>query len=301
MNSRLYQTLLESTNAIPWKIDWITQEFTYIGPQIEDLLGWSQTSWKTTTDWVERIHPEDREYTVNYCVGLTNEGTDHEADYRALKKNGDFVWMRDVVHVIRERNATVAIVGFMFDISERKKGEEELNRLNRKLEKLSNQDELTGIANRRAFNKTLDTEWKRAQRNKTTLSALFLDIDFFKKYNDHYGHLQGDECLKIVSQVLKKLIKRPADFIARYGGEEFVILLPETNNETAVQLAEKCRIEILNQEIQHELSEVSGFVSVSIGISTVNPSENILPSAFIGDADRMLYKAKECGRNKIKF
>ena len=137
-----YKTLLESTKAIPWKIDWETKQFSYIGPQIEELLGWPQQSWLNANDWIERIHSDDRERTANFCISQSIDGTDHEADYRALKADGSFVWIRDVVHVIRKNGVTTELVGFMFDISERKRMEDELLSLNRKLEALSLQDGL---------------------------------------------------------------------------------------------------------------------------------------------------------------
>ena len=106
-NAGVYKTLLESTNAIPWKINWATMEFAYIGPQIESLLGWTPDSWKTVDDWVNRMHAEDREYVVNFCVSQSKAGVDHEADYRALKPDGSYLWIRDVVHVVRNEMGEV--------------------------------------------------------------------------------------------------------------------------------------------------------------------------------------------------
>lgn len=145
-DSAVYKTLLESTKAIPWKIDWNTMKFVYIGPQIQDLLGWSPSSWVSVDDWVERMHPEDRETVFNFCVSQSQSGTDHEADYRALKKDGGYVWIRDVVHVVRKDGAVDSLIGFMFDISERKKSESRLIHLQKELEELSFKDSLTGIA-----------------------------------------------------------------------------------------------------------------------------------------------------------
>lgn len=125
-NDNEFQTLLESTKAIPWSLNWETKLFTYIGPQIEELLGWPQSSWLNAVDWIDRIHTEDRERTANYCISQSEKGIDHEADYRALKSDGSFVWVRDVVHVIRNNGITTNLVGFIFDITERKKMEEEL-------------------------------------------------------------------------------------------------------------------------------------------------------------------------------
>ena len=145
-DSAVYKTLLESTKAIPWRIDWKSKRFTYIGPQIEALLGWSPTSWVSVEDWAARMHPEDRDQVVNFCVSQSQEGVDHEADYRALTRDGGYVWIRDVVHVVRKEGDVESLVGFMFDITERKKNEQELLRLQRELEELSYLDGQIGRA-----------------------------------------------------------------------------------------------------------------------------------------------------------
>ena len=119
-DSHFYKTLLESTLAIPWQIDWKTKQFIYIGPQIEKLLGWKQASWVSAQDWIDRIHPEEREAVASYCISQSEKGSDHEADYRALKADGTWVWVRDVVHVVRHKGETTHLIGFMFDISARK-------------------------------------------------------------------------------------------------------------------------------------------------------------------------------------
>src|SRR6478735_6544420 len=134
----VYKTLLESTRAIPWKIDWSSMRFAYIGPQIEALLGWPQDSWSTVDDWASRMHPDDRDYVVNFCVSQSQAGVDHEADYRALTKDGGYVWIRDVVHVVRNEDGSAnSLIGFMFDITERKQIEEELIRLQKEFRELS--------------------------------------------------------------------------------------------------------------------------------------------------------------------
>jgi PAS domain S-box-containing protein len=125
-----YRALLESTRAIPWRLDWQTQRFEYIGPQIEPLLGWPQDSWATIEVWADRIHPDERDAIVEYCLTQTLLGNDHEIDYRALTSDGDSVWLRDVVHVIRNGEDIEALVGFMFDISERKQLEQSLENAN---------------------------------------------------------------------------------------------------------------------------------------------------------------------------
>jgi diguanylate cyclase (GGDEF)-like protein/PAS domain S-box-containing protein len=298
-DSAVYRTLLESTKAIPWKIDWGTMTFAYIGPQIETLLGWAPSSWKTVQDWVDRMHPDDREQVVAFCVGQSQAGVDHEADYRALTSSGDFVWLRDVVHVVRDAKGEVeALVGFMFDISERKKTEERLARLQRELEELSYKDSLTGTGNRRMFDAFLQKAWEGGVQGSSALSLIMVDIDFFKSYNDYYGHLQGDECLKRVARVLGSVL-RPGDFLGRFGGEEFMLVLPETGAETAVRLAERCRELIAAEGITHERSPHKQIVTASFGVGTIIPSHDTDSIAFVNLVDAQLYHAKDNGRNRI--
>lgn len=298
-DSAVYKTLLESTKAILWKIDWATMTFAYIGPQIETLLGWPQGSWLSANDWAERMHPEDREWVVNFCVAQSQSGIDHEADYRALTRDGRYVWIRDVVHVLRNAAGEVeALVGFMFDISERKQTEQKLLQLQKQLEELSYQDGLTGVANRRMFDNRFQMEWSNAQRTSQPLSLILLDIDYFKQYNDHYGHVRGDDCLKSVGQALSGAAVRPRDLLARYGGEEFVLLLPETDAQAAAQVAERCRQLIRGQNIQHAHSQVAPQLTISLGVGTLVPGPFDQPQAFLEKVDRLLYKAKHQGRNQ---
>ncbi|HSB97095.1 MAG TPA: sensor domain-containing diguanylate cyclase [Spongiibacteraceae bacterium] len=299
-DSNVYRALLESTKAIPWKIDWQTKKFTYIGPQIENLLGWTPSSWVGVEDWAERMHPHDRASVVEFCVSQSEAGVDHEADYRALTKEGRYVWIRDVVHVVRKDGEVEALIGFMFDITERKLNEEKLLHLQKELEELSFKDGLTDIANRRMFDSILDIEWASARRNRQPLSLIILDIDYFKQYNDHYGHVKGDECLRQVAQVLNSAAMRPRDFFARFGGEEFVIILPETDGPAAEKLAERCRSLILKQQLPHEQSKVEKVLTISLGVGTILPSHDAEPIDFIEKVDRLLYRAKQKGRNCVE-
>ena len=300
VDTATYKTLLESTKAIPWKIDWASMQFAYIGPQIEPLLGWTPESWLTVQDWADRIHVEDRERVVTFCVSQSKAGVDHEADYRALTKDGSYVWIRDVVHVVRTPAGEVeSLIGFMFDISERKRIEEKVMRLQRELEALSFIDGLTGLANRRRFDMLVRDEWTLAHKTNQPISMLIIDIDFFKLYNDHYGHVRGDECLKRVAQALTVGATRPRDIVARYGGEEFVIVLPETDASGALSVAERCRAALIDESIPHDRSEAAPFVTVSIGCGTIIPREGDPLIGFIEEVDKCLYGAKQRGRNAV--
>lgn len=297
----VYRTLLESTKAIPWKIDWATMKFAYIGPQIEALLGWSVESWATVEDWAMRMHPEDREYVVNFCVSQSQAGVDHEADYRALTKDNGYVWIRDVVHVVRnERGEVEALIGFMFDITERKKTEEKLLSLQKELEVLSFKDGLTNIANRRRFDSSFELEWERARDEGRALSILLFDVDFFKQYNDLYGHAQGDNCLVDIAQTLSLALDGPRDLVARYGGEEFVVLLPGADAELALKVADRCQRLLQKKAIVHALSPHGRRVTVSIGAGTVIPTLPSERAAFIKAVDEQLYLAKHNGRDRVE-
>lgn len=300
-DNAVYRTLLESTRAIPWKIDWATKTFAYIGPQIEALLGWSPDSWMTVEDWAMRMHPDDREYVVNFCVAQSQAGIDHEADYRALTKDNGYVWIRDVVHVVRNEQGEVeALIGFMFDISERKKTEEKLLALQKELEALSFKDGLTNIANRRRFDASLELEWDSAIRLRQPLSILLFDIDFFKHYNDLYGHVQGDRCLVDIAQTLSLALDGPRDLVARFGGEEFIVLLPGADASVALKVAERCQRLIQKQAIVHAHSPHDQRVTVSVGVGTVVPDEHIKPSQFLEQVDQRLYLAKKNGKNRVE-
>jgi diguanylate cyclase (GGDEF)-like protein/PAS domain S-box-containing protein len=300
-DNAVYRTLLESTKAIPWKIDWATKQFAYIGPQIEALLGWKADSWVSVEDWAMRMHPEDRDYVVNFCVTQSQAGVDHEADYRALTKENGYVWIRDVVHVVRNDSGEVeALIGFMFDITERKKTEEKLLALQKELEALSFKDGLTNIANRRRFDSGFELEWERARSERKPLSIRLFDVDFFKQYNDLYGHTQGDQCLVDIAQTLSLALDGPRDLVARYGGEEFVVLLPEADAGVARKVAERCQRLLKKKAIVHALSPHDRRVTVSIGAGTAVPDGQSDRAGFIKAVDQQLYAAKKNGRDRIE-
>jgi len=166
------------------------------------------------------------------------------------------------------------------------------------LKELAFLDKLTGIYNRRYFENQLDIEWSRAIRNKESLSLLMIDVDSFKSYNDHYGHLKGDMVLKEIATAMNKIVKRPGDIVARYGGEEFMCILPNTNLSGAIKVAEDFKKAILELNIEHIKSNL-GIVSISIGL--VEKNDNDLLEEFINNTDKKLYEAKNSGRNCIKY
>ena len=169
------------------------------------------------------------------------------------------------------------------------------------LEKLSVTDELTKLANRRYFEDFLDKEWNSAIRYKYPISLLMIDIDFFKNYNDHYGHRAGDECLIKIASALKDFERRHGDLVARYGGEEFMVILSGTDADNGRRIAEEIRKKIMNLKIPHSASTISNVVTVSIGAVTVIPSKNIQKEDIIEAGDKALYQAKSQGRNRTVY
>ncbi|MFA7240346.1 MAG: PleD family two-component system response regulator [Sulfuricellaceae bacterium] len=167
------------------------------------------------------------------------------------------------------------------------------------LESLALIDGLTGIPNRRRFDEALGHEWKRALRNGTPLVLIMADIDHFKAYNDNYGHGAGDQCLKAVAKALANSLERPSDILARYGGEEFAAVLPDTDAEGARLLAERLRANVAALTLPHRFSSVVDHVTISVGYTSLEPTHDQSPLALLQLADKMLYQAKEQGRNRV--
>lgn len=166
---------------------------------------------------------------------------------------------------------------------------------NDKLQEMAFLDPLTGLYNRRGLLNHLEKEWGRARRNRTALSVLVMDVDHFKAYNDHYGHLEGDRCLEQIGETIAKNLHRAADVACRYGGEEFLLLLPDTAREGAIEVAKRIQLAFQEAALAHEKSPTSEHVTVSIGIAELHDEAG--PEALIRKADQYLYKAKEQGRN----
>lgn len=176
----------------------------------------------------------------------------------------------------------------------------ELKRYRDMLESMSLTDGLTGLSNRRHFDQHLDREWRAAIREQKTLSLVMIDIDCFKLYNDRYGHLQGDECLRAVAGVLASSARRPSEMVARYGGEEFACILPDTGREGAATVAESMRARVAELQLPHEKSLVAPHVTLSLGVGTLSPVVGAPVGDLVALADENLYKAKKGGRDRVQ-
>ena len=189
-------------------------------------------------------------------------------------------------------------VWFFRDITDRKHAEQKLEAAYQAVERLATADPLTGLANRRRFDECLATEWRRGMRERRPLSIVLIDVDLFKFYNDTYGHLSGDTCLKQIAQSAMDVVTRPADLVARIGGEEFAIILPETDQAGAVLVANHVCADLHRRNLSHEASPY-GLVTISAGCATLLPQPGTLATDLIERADSAMYEAKRAGRNRV--
>jgi diguanylate cyclase (GGDEF)-like protein/PAS domain S-box-containing protein/hemerythrin-like metal-binding protein len=247
------------------------------------------------------IIPEDHERAFAN-IGLMFQGErPGPGIYRAIRGDGsEFMYEVNGEFILSPDGQPIRMVFIGRDVTERIKAKEGLEASNRLLETLSGTDALTGLANRRRFDAVLDQEYARHTRSGAYLSLILMDIDHFKAFNDTYGHVKGDDCLRRIAQAITGCTVRAADLPARYGGEEFACILPETDLSGAVTIAEKIRLAITSLDIPHKTSCTQNCVSASIGVVTVSCSPNLTVSDIIMLADTMLYKAKSNGRNRVE-
>ncbi|MEB3283496.1 MAG: diguanylate cyclase [Lyngbya sp.] len=281
--------------------------FEYVSQEVERIYEVSLAGFLHDADYYmwAYMSPED---AINYEQALMKSAETLEKfsyEWRIITPSSQQKWLQVNSQPQRRENGEICWSGIILDISDRKRieialrqREIELRQANQQLKQLSRTDPLTQVANRGYFETYLQQEWKRSIREEYPLSVILLDVDYFKRYNDTYGHPAGDYCLKQIAQTLKKSVQRPADLVARYGGEEFVIILVNTDEKGAVHIAEKIRREIQNLNIPHQASEVSHRVTVSIGIRTTIPTSETQPEKLIKQADEALYTAKQQGRDR---
>jgi diguanylate cyclase (GGDEF)-like protein/PAS domain S-box-containing protein len=280
--------------------------FEYASAAAEDLLGVSIEYLQHSPNLrYELFHPDDLTGYEQAMVKSFQTMQPFYHEWRITTPKGQTKWISSNAIPERRENGDVAWYGFAIDISDRKQAdlalaqtEAEVRRVNLELQKLVNLDGLTQIANRRCFNDRIVLEWNRLHREQEPLSLLMFDVDYFKRYNDFYGHQLGDECLIKIAQAVDKLMCRPADLVARYGGEEFIVILPNTNTKGAIAVAERIHTAIKELQIPHQDSNASDIVTVSLGIVCDIPKLEISPHVMINQADQALYSAKQQGRNR---
>lgn len=250
-------------------------------------------NWTSVVDGVERVYAYGR---VRGLPIVTAAGLSLDAVFSTW-----WVYVYQTSIMVMLIIFVLTSLGFLFyrQIQRLLVAEEELRLAQCDLEHIAKTDSLTGLPNRRCFDATLAQEWSRGCRTGNSLALILIDIDWFKQYNDHYGHVLGDECLKQVAQLIGKHINRPADLAARYGGEEFVILLPETELAGAIEVAEDVRSAIEAAKIEHR-GNAAGIVTVSAGVASNHQDGVILATDLLEKADSLLYLAKKLGRNRVE-
>ena len=276
----------------------LDRSLIYVSPAVETLLGWKPS--EIASELPAAVHPDDVSSLSKLYDDCLAGRKRNVLEIRLHRKDGAWMWIEAnlAMHRHPETGAPSGFINVIRDISGRKAAEEELSKALNVAENRAVTDSLTGIANRRRLDEYIALEWDRAVRGRSTMSVLMIDVDHFKRYNDSYGHLAGDRCLREVTGAIAAVARRPADFVGRYGGEEFVVVLPETDSSGARVIAEKIRRSVEHEKIPHEGSP-HRVVTVSIGCSTIRPTADQHSAQLLEGADAAMYLAKQAGRNCI--
>lgn len=249
-------------------------------------------------------HPDDRQAVKAAVTAAAQDGEPFEFALRLVRAGGEIRHVKVRGEAIAASDkARAQLFGVFIDVTDQQKTEDELRDANLKLGQIAHMDALTLLANRRQFDEIMAREWRRAIREQTPLSLIMLDIDRFKAFNDLYGHLAGDECLRAVATALTPIVRRPGDLVARYGGEEFALILPVTEAAGADTIARNVRAAIAALGLIHAGNPACGsVVTASLGVSTVYPQAGTVHDAWldlIAETDGLLYEAKRTGRNRV--
>ncbi len=290
-SEKRYRTLFEQAADAIVLIDAETETLVEFNHRAHENLGYTSREFTNLTLSDFEVSETPDEFTAHIQKVIQTGSDTFETKHRTKSGKVRDIQVSSCAMPIGKRKFIQSI---WRDMTEIKRAQETLRRL-------SYLDGLSGIANRRYFEELLQREWRRAARTSVPLSLLMADIDHFKAYNDTYGHLSGDDCLKQVAKVMNETVRRPADLVARYGGEEFAIVLPDTNLEGANVVAEMLRLEVERLQIKHSASRVCDNITISLGGATTIPNKKMPPTTLISEADHALYRAKKEGRNCIRM
>ncbi|NMF82813.1 PAS domain S-box protein [Nodosilinea sp. P-1105] len=302
------QLALRAANDGWW--DWDVQQGTiYYSPRWFTMLGYSPSELPQQPElWRQLLHPDDTariEKTMSEALSSHQEVFTVES--RLQHKQGHYVPVLTRGLIVRDQDQQpVRVSAVNADLTYQKQAEarqaelhRQLRQVNAELSRQATIDSLTQIANRRQFDQVLGKVWRRSQLKQTPVSLILADIDFFKPYNDNYGHPQGDRCLCQVAEAISEAVRHDKDLVARYGGEEFAILLPETDAPGAIQVAQRIRDNIADLGIPHDFSQVSPHITISMGVGCYSPQTTDQPYGFISRVDAALYQAKHLGRDRF--
>jgi len=271
---------------------------SYESPAVQRLTGWPPEEFAKLKS-LDLVHPDDFSRVQETVLTLRNGAEGAMIECRVRKFSGNYIWIEANLRIIRDAvtGKPSGILNIVREVTERKMAEERLQDAYKALEELAATDSLTGLANRRRLEEALNSEWRRALRDHSNLSLLMIDADFFKSYNDCYGHMRGDSCLKQIAEAVQDIAGRPGDLVARFGGEEFAVILPNTDAAGAMQLALKINEAMRGKRLPHR-GNPGGIVTLSIGCATIAPSFGLHAVNLIERADEALYLAKRSGRDQ---
>ncbi len=306
-SQRFIQGIVDASTNILYVDSFADGSNFYINRWIQNVLGYTPADvCRLGSRYLEYlVHPDERDLlsAERRRLSTIKEGEVVENEYRFRHHQGDWRWLlcRETVFQRDASGQPTQVFGTATDITKRKRAEDTLKAFNRKLERLARMDGLTQVANRRSFDEYLAQEWENIGAGRSVLSLILCDIDCFKSFNDTYGHQAGDVCLRKVAKAIEGAAKRATDLVARYGGEEFAIVLPDTDQSGAEQVARSIQTAVRQLEICHAQSDVSDYVTLSLGVSCVTSTANMRPELLIAAADQGLYQAKYNGRDRFCY
>jgi diguanylate cyclase (GGDEF)-like protein len=328
----LVKALLAEIAAVRFELEWVTEYSHALARLTQGMHDVCLLDYRLGVhNGLELLREAINNGCAKPIIVLTGQG-DYEIDIEAMKAGASDYLAKDNISVpllersirysiqqkqveqelkryqdrleelVKERTEQLKMTNELLlqEIKERLRAERALQNVNEELKRLANLDGLTKVGNRRRFDEYLQQSWRVSLREQRPLSLIICDVDYFKVYNDTYGHQAGDDCLCAVSRAISHSARRPADLVARYGGEEFAVLLPNTSAEGAVEVAEAIRLEVEELKIPHDQCPISKVVSVSLGVSALVPYKEIQPELLIALADKALYEAKHRGRNCVR-
>jgi diguanylate cyclase (GGDEF)-like protein/PAS domain S-box-containing protein len=293
----LHQLLTENSRDVIIIADFQGRR-SFVSAAGTNWCGWSREELLGKAS-LELVHPEDRPRMAAIVAELRAGKDDALVECRVMTRDGGYVWVEASLHTIRNpvTGIPTGILNNVREITERKLAEQKLTEAYRAVEAMAITDALTGLANRRRFDQCLAIEWRRCMRERQPLSLVLIDADLFKSYNDAYGHLRGDNCLKQIAEAVQDVVSRPGDLVARFGGEEFAVVLPNTPASGVHQVALDICASMRNRQLPHAANP-DGIVTISAGYATLVPALGQHAMTLIDCADRALYEAKAGGRNR---
>jgi diguanylate cyclase (GGDEF)-like protein/PAS domain S-box-containing protein len=303
-SQRFIQGIIDASTNILYVDSFVDGSNFYISRWIKNVLGYEpEEIQKLGPQYLEQlIHADEKAQMLaeRQKLAAINDGEVVENEYRFRHRQGNWRWLmcRETVFHRDAQGQPSQVFGTATDITKRKHAEVALQEFNKELERLASMDGLTQVANRRSFDECLKREWENVGSGRSSLSLILCDIDYFKSFNDTYGHQAGDVCLRRVAKAIERAVKRSTDLVARYGGEEFAIILPNTSMAGVERVVQEIRKEIRQLDIPHSQSGVSDRITLSLGIAAVSNTHNSHPDMLVAAADQGLYQAKYEGRDR---